>query len=188
MKKRIIIGISGASGIPISVDILKVLAQSSDFEKHLVITDSGKLTLSYESKETLEDIYGLVDYHYDIRDMGAPIASGSFRTEGMIIAPCSMKTVAGIANGYTDNLLLRAADVMLKERKPLMLLVRETPFSRIHLRNMLELTNMGVDILPLVMTFYNNPTCINDMIRHLSCKTLQRFGIDSSDYKRWKDT
>ena len=186
-KKRIILGISGASGVPAAVEILKLLRQREDYESHLVISDSGKVTITYESSMQVEEIEQLADYVYDVHSIGGAIASGSFRAEGMIIAPCSMKTVAGIAGGYRDSLLLRAADVTLKERRKLVLLVRECPFSSIHLENMLKLSNLGVDILPMVMTFYNHPECIGDMIHHLSCKCLERFGIEAAGYRRWMD-
>ncbi len=186
-KKRIILGISGASGVLAAVEILKLLRQREDYESHLVISDSGKVTITYESSMQVEEIEQLADYVYDVHSIGGAIASGSFRAEGMIIAPCSMKTVAGIAGGYSDSLLLRAADVTLKERRKLVLLVRECPFSSIHLENMLKLSNLGVDILPMVMTFYNHPECIGDMIHHLSCKCLERFGIEAAGYRRWMD-
>ena len=186
-KKRIILGISGASGMPAAVEILKLLRQQEDYESHLVISDSGKVTIAYESSMKVEEIEQLADYVYDAHSIGGAIASGSFRAEGMIIAPCSMKTVAGIAGGYSDSLLLRAADVTLKERRKLVLLVRECPFSSIHLENMLKLSNLGVDILPMMMTFYNHPECIGDMVHHLACKCLERFGIEAAGYRRWMD-
>lgn len=186
-KKRIVVGISGASGIPVSVDILEILHQQEDVESHLVISDSAKVTIQYESPWSVEDIEKLADYTYDTHEIGGAIASGSFRNEGMIIAPCSMKTVAGIACGYSDSLLLRAADVALKERRKLILLVRESPLSSIHLENMLKLSNLGADILPLMMTFYNKPQKIEDMVHHLACKTLEKFGVETAGYKRWMD-
>ena len=186
-KKRIILGISGASGVSAAVEILKLIRQQDDLESHLVISDSSKVTIEYESSLQLEAITQLADVVYDNHAIGAAIASGSFRAEGMIIAPCSMKTVAGIACGYSDSLLLRAADVALKERRKLVLLVRECPFSSIHLENMLKLSNLGVDILPMMMTFYNQPKCIEDMVHHLACKCLERFGIEAAGYRRWMD-
>ncbi len=186
-KKRIILGISGASGIPAAVKILELLRQQENYESHLVISDSGKVTIAYEGGMKVEEIEELADYVYDVHSIGGAIASGSFRAEGMIIAPCSMKTVAGIAGGYSDSLLLRAADVTLKERRKLVLLVRECPFSSIHLENMLKLSNLGVDILPMMMTFYNHPECIEDMVHHLACKCLERFGLDAPGYRRWMD-
>jgi len=132
-------------------------------------------------------VRALADVVYENDDLGASIASGTFETDGMIIVPCSMKTVAGIACGYTDNLLLRAADVMLKEQRKLVLAVRETPFSPIHLENMLKLSRIpGVSILPLMLTYYNHPATIEDMERHIVGKLLQRFGIEAEGFRRWK--
>lgn len=186
-KKRIVVGISGASGIPVAVDILKMLRLEEDVESHLVISDSARVTIQYESPWSVEYIEQLADCIYDTHAIGGAIASGSFRNEGMIIAPCSMKTVAGIACGFSDSLLLRAADVALKERRKLVLLVRESPLSSIHLENMLKLSNSGADILPLMMTFYNKPQTIEDMVHHLACKTLEKFGVETFGYKRWMD-
>lgn len=186
-KKRILVGISGASGIPVAVEILKLLKLHTAYERHLVISDSGKTTIFYENEKSIEEIEALADCVYNNHSIGSAIASGSYRNEGMIIVPCSMKTVAGIANGYSDSLLLRAADVAIKERRRLVLVPRECPLSSIHLENMLKLSNLGVDILPMVMTFYNNPKSINDMVHHMACKCLERFSITVSGYKRWMD-
>ena len=186
-KRRIIVGISGASGIPAAVEVLKLLKQQEGYESHLVISDSGKVTITYESSWSVKDIEGLADCVYDTHSIGSAVASGSFRNDGMIIVPCSMKTVAGIANGYSDSLLLRAADVVLKERRKLVLMVRECPFSSIHLENKLKLCNLGVDILPMVMTFYNKPETIEDMVHHMACKCLERFGIEAEGYRRWME-
>ncbi len=186
-KKRIVVGISGASGIPVTVEILRILRQLEEYESHLVISDSGRVTIGCEGSLDVREIEALADCVYDTHAIGSAIASGSFRTAGMIIAPCSMKTVAGIACGYSDSLLLRAADVMLKERRRLVLLVRECPFGSIHLENMWKLSQLGADILPMVMTFYNHPESIDDMVHHLACKCLERFGIEPQGYKRWMD-
>ncbi len=187
MKKRIVVGVSGASGMPAAWRLLKILREMPEIETHLVLSESAKMTIPYEMEQKAEDFYGLSDVHYDGGQMGAAIASGSFQTEGMIIIPCSMKTVAGIAGGYTDNLLLRAADCMIKERRRLVLVVRECPFSQIHLRNMGFLAGCGVDIMPMVMTFYNKPESIEDMTDHIVSKALERFQIDSGRYRRWRE-
>lgn len=187
MKRRIIIGISGASGIPVAVEILKMLESCREYESHLVISESGKVTIGYEGGVSIEQVEAMADYVYENRDIGSAIASGTFQSVGMIIVPCSMKTVAGIAGGYSDSLLLRGADVMLKERKRLILMTRECPFSLIHLKNMQFLSQAGADILPLVMTFYNHPRTIEEMVHHLACKALERFGIETADFHRWKD-
>lgn len=184
-KKRIIVGVSGASGIPVAKSILQFLHRKEEIETHLVITDSAALTIGLETDDTVECLKELADVVYDAHCMGAAIASGSFQSEGMIIVPCSMKTVAGIASGYSDNLLLRAADCMLKEGRKLVLVVRECPFNQIHLRNMTTLLECGARIYPMMMTFYNRPSSIEDMIFHISSKVLEYFGIDTGKYKRW---
>ena len=187
MRKRVIVGITGASGIPVAVEVLRMLRERPEYESHLVVSESGRLTISYESDCGVEAVEHLADYVYDTRDIGAPVASGTFRSEGMIIVPCSMKTAAGIASGYSDSLLLRAADVMLKERRRLVLAVRECPLSLIHLRNLSILAEAGADILPLVMTFYNHPEGTGDMAHHIACKVLERIGVEAEGFRRWKD-
>ena len=127
----------------------------------------------------------MADHVYDLHDIGASIASGTFKTEGMVVVPCSMKTVAGIHSGYSDNLLLRAADVTLKERRKLVLVARETPLHTIHLRNMMELSQMGAIILPPMLTFYNRPENIQQMVEHIAAKVLDIYGIESKKFRRW---
>ncbi len=185
MKKKIVVGISGASGMPAAWCLLRMLKEVPDVESHLVLTKAAELTIGYETEKRVEDFRALADVIYDAGEMGAAIASGSFHTDGMIIVPCSMKTIAGIAGGYTDNLLLRAADCMIKERRRLVLMVRECPFSRIHLRNMEFLAECGAHIMPMMMTFYNRPESIEDMVVHVVSKALERFQIDTGRYKRW---
>ena len=143
-------------------------------------------TLAYESSLSLEDVCHLADQVYPLDDVAASVSSGTFRTEGMVIIPCSMKTLAGIACGYSDNLLLRAADVTLKERRKLVLVTRETPLSQIHLRNMLSLTQTGAVILPPMLTYYNNPQTIEDMTRHIVGKVMAEFGLEHPKFHRWK--
>lgn len=153
IKKRIVVGAAGASGLPLLYDCLRIIREADNWESLLILSDSAKLTLRHETDLELEEIYGLADQVFEPEEIGAGPASGSFRTEGMLIVPCSMKTLAGIHSGYADNLLLRAADVTLKEQRRLVLAVRETPLSAIHLRNMQELAMIpGVHIIPPMLT------------------------------------
>ena len=169
---RVIVGITGASGILIAVALLNKLKKIDDVETHLIITDGGELTIRDETNFDIYDIKRLADVVYDVHEMDASIASGSFLVNGMVIVPCTMKTVAGIVCGYSDNLLLRAADVCIKEKRKLILVPREMPFSRIHLRNMKELANLGVVIMPPVMTFYNTDMTIDSHVNHIVNKIL----------------
>lgn len=187
-KKRLVVGISGASGAILGIEILKILRDNSEWESHLVISRGAELTIDDETEYTLEEVRSLADKVYDIKNIGASIASGTFRTEGMVIVPCSMKTVAGIASGYSDNLLLRAADVTIKEKRKLVLAAREAPLSTIHLRNMLTLAEAGAIIIPPVVTYYNKPLSLEDMNRHIAGKILDKFEIDISGFKRWGES
>lgn len=184
-KKRLIIGISGASGAPLAVDLLKELKLHTEWETHLVISEGAEQTIEYETGLTIDEVKALADVTYDLKAIGAAIASGTFHAEGMIIVPCSMRTLAGIANGYAENLLLRAADVMLKQRRKLVLAVRETPFSLIHIRNMETVTLAGAVVMPVMMTYYTHPESVDAMTHHLTCKLLDEFGIEGSSFKRW---
>lgn len=186
MKKNIIVGVSGASGIPIAVSVLESLKKHPDYRTLMVLTDGALQTLSYETDYSEEDFIALADEAYDVHDVGAPIASGTFRTEGMLVVPCSMKTVAGIACGFSDNLLLRAADVTLKERRRLVLVAREAPLNQIHLKNLSTLSQAGAIIIPPVLTYYNKPKTIQDMTDHIAGKALDVFGINSSNFNRWE--
>ena len=183
--RRLVVGISGGSGIPLAVELLRQLRCVEDVETHLVCTRGGEITAVQESEMSLEEICGLADVIHDNKDIGASIASGTFHTEGMVVVPCSMKTVAGICSGYTDNLLLRAADVTLKERRKLVLVARECPLNTIHLGNMYELSQMGVEILPPMLTYYNHPQSLEDCTRHIVGKILDRCGIEGKDFRRW---
>jgi 4-hydroxy-3-polyprenylbenzoate decarboxylase len=186
MKKRLIIGATGASGIPILIQCLKLIRENKDFESYLIMTDSAKLTLEHETDMKAAEIQQLADHVIDSREIGAGPASGSFKTEGMLIVPCSMKTIAGIHSGYADNLVLRAADVTIKEQRPLVLAARETPLSAIHLRNLQELAMIpGVRIIPPMMTFYHMPESIEEMTYHIAAKLLEPFGIEAKEYRRW---
>ncbi len=185
-KRRLIVGLSGASGAILGIRLLEALRSSGTFETHLVITDGACRTVRDETDYPLRQVTALADVCHDIHDVGASIASGSFATEGMVILPCSMKTLAGIACGYSENLLLRAADVTLKERRPLILAVRETPLSPIHLRNMLTLSQAGAVILPPVLSYYNRPQSVEDMTGQFVGKVLDRFGVAHEGYRRWE--
>jgi len=186
-KKRLVIGITGASGSIFGVTALRILRELPDWETHLVITRSAALTMQTELKEDLGSILALADVVHKEDDIAASISSGSYQTEGMLIAPCSMKTVSGIANGFSDNLLLRAADVTIKERRPLVILPREAPLSAIHLKNLLVLAEIGVIIIPPAPAFYHNPETMEDVIRDIVGRSLKYFGIcNESLCKSWE--
>lgn len=187
MKKIIVVGATGASGMPILKECLSELSKAENVEAHLILSNSAKLTYCQEMRESIDEITRMADVKYDIDAVGAAPASGSFKTSGMLIVPCSMKTVAGIANGYADNLILRAADVAIKEKRPLALAARETPFSRIHLKNLYELAQIPeIHIIPPMMTFYHNPVDIADMVHPIVARLLEPFRIDVKGYRRWK--
>jgi len=187
-KQRLIIGISGASGIIYGIEALKAL-KNTGIETHLVVTQSARLTLSQESTLDYAGLTALADFHYSNADIGAAIASGSFRTMGMLIAPCSIKSLSEIASGVTASLLSRAADVVLKERRKLVLMVRETPLHSGHLESMLRVTRMGGIINPPVPAFYTNPQTIDDLVQQSIGRALDLFdleGLDSGLVKRWE--
>lgn len=186
MRQRLIVGISGGSGMPIALELLRQLKENPEVETHLMYTRGAEMTLLQETKVSPTELNALADVVYDNRNIGAGPASGTFRTMGMVVVPCSMKTAAGICSGYSDNLLLRAADVTLKERRRLVLVARECPLSTIHLRNLLELSQMGVDILPPMLTYYNHPKTLEDCTRHIVGKVLDRFGIEGNHFQRWE--
>ena len=183
--KRLVVGVSGASGASLAVTLLETMKQQINWETHLVISSGAKRTITLELTETIEYVETLATEVHDLQDIGASIASGTFKTAGMVVIPCSMKTLAGIAHGYSDNLLIRAADVTLKENRPLVLVARETPLSPIHLKNMSTLASYGVTLMPPMMTFYNNPQNIMDMQMHIVGKVLNEFGIEVTHFKRW---
>ncbi len=183
--RRLIIGISGASGVILGERLLRALAPL-DIETHLVLTRSAALTVAYELETSVETLRSLASVVHPIGDVGASIASGSFPTEGMIIAPCSMRTLAAIATGVTDNLLTRAADVVLKERRRLVLMARETPLHLGHLRNMVAVTEMGAIVAPPVPGFYAKPASIEAMVDHSVGRVLDLFGIESTGVTRWR--
>lgn len=185
MKKRIIIGMSGASGIPIAIEVLRQLKAIPDVESHLIYTKGAELTIDLETDKTITDINELADVVYDNDNIGAGPASGTFRTMGMVVVPCSMKTLAGVVSGYSDNLLLRAADVTLKERRKLVLVTRECPLGTLHLRNMYEASQLGAVIIPPVLSYYNHPNTLNDCTRHIAGKILDQFELEPEGMNRW---
>ncbi len=186
MKRKLIIGISGASGIIYGIRLLEILKTIPDIESHLIVSKAAQLTRQHETALSRDDLFKLADFHYAINDLAATISSGSFRTDGMVIAPCSMNTLAEIANGITQNLLSRAADVILKERKRLVLLPRESPLHGGHLENMCKVTQLGAIIAPPMPAFYNHPKNVDDIINHSIGRVLDLFDIDSKIVKRWQ--
>lgn len=184
-KKRLVVGMSGASGAILGIRLLERLKDIPDWETHLVISEGAIQTIAFETEYTLTQVEKLADKVYDIAGVGESIASGTFRTEGMVIIPCSMKTAAGIACGYSDNLLLRAADVTIKERRTLVVVPRESPLSTIHLRNMLTLAETGAFIMPPMVTYYHNPDSLEEMNNQIIGKILDKFGIEAAGYQRW---
>lgn len=186
-KKRLVVGMSGASGAILGITLLELMKKIKEWETHLVITKGAEDTILGETAYTLEQVKNLADYVYDNKDTGEAIASGTFRTEGMVVIPSSMKTVAGIANGFSDNLLLRAADVTIKEGRKLIIVPRENPLSTIHLRNMLTLAGTGAMIMPPMVSYYNNPGTLDEMNNQIVEKILDKFGIEVIGFKRWKE-
>jgi 4-hydroxy-3-polyprenylbenzoate decarboxylase len=183
-KPRLIVGISGASGVAYGIRLLEAVKEVGA-ESHLVVTKPGEMTIGYETKLTPKAVAALADASYAIGDIAAPPASGSFKTQGMIVAPCSVRTMSEIATGVTTNLLTRAADVTLKERRPLILLVRESPLHLGHLRTLVQLAEMGAIILPPVPAFYTEPKSISDLIDQMVGRMLDLLGYDWPLVRRW---
>jgi 4-hydroxy-3-polyprenylbenzoate decarboxylase len=183
--RRIVVAITGATGAVYGVRLLQRLGATPGVETHLVVSDAASLTLHQEVGLQRRDVEALAHVVHRNRDIGASIASGSFQTDGMVIAPCSMKTLAAVAHGLSDNLVTRAADVILKERRRLVLMVRETPFNLAHLRNMTAVTEMGGIVFPPLPSFYNRPATIDEMVDHTVARVLDLFGIDNSLAPRW---
>jgi 4-hydroxy-3-polyprenylbenzoate decarboxylase len=182
---RILIGINGATGVIYGIRLLEVLSGVSGMETHLIISGAGEKTIEIETSFKVKEVKAMASFSYSIEDIGAQISSGSFQHDGMIIAPCSMKTLSALAVSYADNLLTRAADVTLKERRRLVLLVRETPLHLGHLRNMVSVTEMGAIVMPPVPAFYHAPQSIQDLIDHTVGKALDLFQIEHNLYRRW---
>ena len=183
-ENRLIVGISGASGVIYGIRLLEIL-RDLPVETHLIISKSGELTVAYETDRKIAEIKALADVVYKAEDIGAAVSSGSFKTRGMVIAPCSMRTLGEIASGVTSTLLSRAADVILKERRRLVLMVRETPFHNVHLRNMLTVSEMGAIVAPPLPAFYPNPQSLDDMIDHTLGRVLDLFDLDTGAVRRW---
>ena len=181
---RIVIGISGASGVIYGVRMLEFL-KNTDIETHLIISESGRHNIAIETNYKPEDIEDMADFAYSNRDMAACPASGSFLTRAMVIIPCTIKTLSGVANSYTENLIIRAADVTLKEKRKLVLAVRETPFHKGHLRLMTKAADMGAHILPPIPSFYHQPKTIDDIIDQTVGKILDYLGVKHNLFKRW---
>lgn len=182
--KRVLVGISGASGAPIAIRLLQRLKVNQDVETHLIMSDSACLTIEQETEYSVQQVQALADVVYDIKKIGAKPASGSFQIDKMIIVPCSMKTVAGIASGYSDNLLLRSADVMLKEGRPLFLVARESPVSLIHLRNLQELSMSGARIIPPMVSYYQGYKTIEEWTNNFVERLLDKMEIQNN-VKAW---
>jgi 4-hydroxy-3-polyprenylbenzoate decarboxylase len=182
---RLIVGLTGATGAPVGVALLRALRELDGVETHLVVSRWARTTIELETGLRVREVEALADRVHGPGNQAASISSGSFHTDGMIIAPCSMKTLAGIRAGYADGLLSRAADVVLKERRPLVLVPRETPLSEIHLENMLALSRMGARIVPPMPAFYNHPESVADIVDHIVTRILDQVGLPSSGARRW---
>ena len=187
MAKRLIVGITGASGVIYGVRMLEIL-KKSNIETHLIISDAGKLNIRIETDYDVDQVLAMADFTYANKDIAACVASGSFLNMGMVVAPCTVKTLSGIANSYADNLLIRAADVQLKEKRKLALLFRETPLHKGHLRLLTQAADMGAQIIPPIPAFYHHPKTIDDIINQSVGKVLDYFGIDHDLFNRWDNS
>jgi 2,5-furandicarboxylate decarboxylase 2 len=186
MKRRLIVGVTGATGAVYGVEILKVLRTVEGWESHLILSDAGALNLWHELKMRRKELEKLADVAYHPKDIAATIASGSYLTDGMVIAPCSMKTLAAVAHAHADDLVSRAADVVLKERRRLVVVPRETPLNLAHLRNMVAVTEMGAIVFPPVPAFYAAPKSLDDLVAHTVARVLDLFGVHSAKLARWR--
>ncbi|MEV4254462.1 non-oxidative hydroxyarylic acid decarboxylases subunit B [Spirillospora sp. NPDC049652] len=182
---RLVVAMTGATGAPIGVRLLAAL-RDLDVETHLVVSRWARVTLAQETGRSVREVAALASVTHGPDDQGAAISSGSFRTDGMVVVPCSMKTLASIRTGYGDGLIARAADVTLKERRRLVLVARETPLSAVHLENMLELTRMGAVVMPPMPAFYNAPESIDGIVEHIVARVLDQFGLDLPTAQRWQ--
>ncbi|MBI4187131.1 MAG: UbiX family flavin prenyltransferase [Chloroflexi bacterium] len=183
--KKIVVGISGASGVVYGIRTLEALSGMDGVETHLVVTKAAERTLSLETDRDIDGLRKLADFWYDVEDIGASVASGSFHRDGMVVAPCSMKTLSALAHSYSDNLLIRAGDVTLKERKPLLLVVRETPIHLGHIRNMLQVTEMGALVVPASPGFYHRPKSIDDLVNSIVGRVLDLLGLKHTLTSPW---
>lgn len=185
-KRRIIVGVSGATGVRLSLYLMRALAEHEEIETHLVVSDGAKKTWELECSEPIAGLYELADVVHDTHNLAASISSGSYVTDGMAIMPCSMKTLSSVATGYADNLIARAADVCLKEGRRVVLVPREMPLSRIHVRNMLAAAEAGCVLVPPMLTFYNGPMTIEDQINHVVGKVMRQLGVEPRTFHAWK--
>ncbi|WP_214366427.1 UbiX family flavin prenyltransferase [Pseudonocardia sp. H11422] len=183
--KRIIVALTGASGAVYGIRTLELLREQPDVETHLVLTKAARATIGYETDRSVAEVRALADVVHSDNDLGAPISSGSFRTAGMLVAPCSVKTLSGIATSYDDSLVVRAADVVLKERRRLVLLLRETPLHAGHVRLMADVTASGAIVMPPVPAFYTRPASVSDIVDHTVGRTLDLLDIDTDAVQRW---
>ena len=186
VKKRLIVAMTGATGSIYGLRILEALRASGGWETHLIVSDAGMLNAWQEYRLARKDIQKLADVVHNVRDVGASVASGSFITQGMVVAPCSMKTLSGVAHAFSDNLITRAADVVLKERRRLVLITREAPLNLAHLRNMVAVTEMGGVIFPPVPAFYSRAKTVDDIVNHTVGRVLDLFGVEHQTISRWK--
>lgn len=184
-RRRIVVGLSGASGAIYGIRALEVIRQDRTIELHVIVSSGAKATIAYETDRSYEQVVGLADVVHDEGDLAASLASGTFRTAGMLVAPCSIRTMSAIANALNDNLIVRAADVHLKERRTLVLMVRETPLNATHLRLMHDLTVAGAVILPPVPGFYQRPKTLMDIVDHSVGKALDLLGVEHRLFRRW---
>lgn len=185
-KQRLIVAMTGATGSIYGLRILEALRNAGGWETHLIVSDAGMLNVYQEYQFTRKDVQKRADVVHNVRDVGAAVASGSFITQGMVIAPCSMKTLSGVAHAYSDNLITRAADVILKERRRLVLITREAPLNLAHLRNMVAVTEMGGVIFPPVPAFYSGAKTIDDLVNHTVGRVLDAFGVQHESIRRWQ--
>lgn len=183
---RLVIGISGASGVWLGYKLLQILKSYVDVETHLVITEGAAKNFALETELSVAEVLQLADFYYSNNNLGALIASGSFITDGMIIIPCSMKTLAGIVHGYAENLLLRSADVCLKEQRKVVLVPREMPFGKLHLQNLMKAAELNCTILPPLLTFYNQSDSVEQQINHILGKVLMQFDLSHEHFIPWK--
>jgi 4-hydroxy-3-polyprenylbenzoate decarboxylase len=183
-RPRIAVGITGATGAPFGVRVLQRLV-AMDVETHLIMSQWGRRTIEHETPYSVAEVKAMAHVVHAVGDQAATLSSGSYRLDGMIVAPCSVRTMAAVAHGLADNLITRTADVVLKERRPLVLLVREAPFNAVHLENMLAVHRAGAVVLPPVPAFYNHPTSIDDLVDHIAGRALDQLGLEPSDLRRW---
>ncbi|SFX53119.1 UbiX family flavin prenyltransferase [Olsenella sp. kh2p3] len=185
-KRRLIVGVSGASGSLLALALMRELHRHEDVETHLVVSDGAERTWELETDKPLDELLSLADVVHDDRNMAACISSGSFVTDGMIVCPCSMKTLAAIASGYASNLIARSADVCLKEGRRVVLVPREMPLGKVHIRNMLTASELGCVLVPPMLTFYNGPVTLDDEINHVVGKVLRQIGLEPTEFKAWQ--